>query len=349
MKDVIQKFLDRAVEDKVFPGCTCAIVSLEGVKYYCSGKKSVYPNEEKNSIDTIYDLASLTKVICTTTIILKLIQEKKITYYTKVSEILLDFQNEDICIYHLLTHTSGLPADLGWDFHISKEQIYKDIYHYSNRPLTLGDINYSDIGFMLLGEIIEKITNKSLDKAFLEYVVYPLDMKNTMYCPRKDIQEYIAPTEICHYTGELLKGIVHDRKARCCHNVAGHAGVFSNVEDLVSYVKMILHKGFFNHKQYLDSQYIDDMAKCWAETDGLKRGIGYLINSDKGIFSKMNSVSTIVHTGFSGTSLLIDIEKHIGIILLSNRIHPSRDNTKILEWRKLFHEYVMNNMREIKL
>ena len=77
MKDVIQKFLDRAVEDKVFPGCTCAIVSLEGVKYYCSGKKSVYPNEEKNSIDTIYDLASLTKVICTTTIILKRIKKKR--------------------------------------------------------------------------------------------------------------------------------------------------------------------------------------------------------------------------------------------------------------------------------
>lgn len=340
MQRNIQNFLNEAVKDGVFPGCVCAIINNEQVQYYVSGNKSIYPSAEPLDKGTLYDLASLTKVVSTTPLILKLIQEKKISYQTPVFQILPQFQNKEVTIQHLLCHTSGFPADLGWKFGIEKNIILEDIYNFARNVKPEEKVIYSDIGFILLGEIIAKITHGRLEVASRKYVFEPLEMDNTTYLPEQ--VEKCAPTEICPYTHELLKGVVHDRKARCFGGVAGHAGVFSSIEDLVHYVIMILNDGVYNGHVFLDKCYIDDLFKKNTREGQVPRSIGFLCYDENGFFSKKNSIHTIGHTGFSGTSLVIDRDKKTGIILLSNRIHPYRENNKILEWRKKFHDFIMS-------
>lgn len=341
MKQELQLFLKNAVDEGVFPGCVCAIVTDKQVDYYCEGFKSIYPIKQENCLNTLYDIASLSKVVATTPMILKLIQTNQLTYQTKVNEIIPEFKNDKITILDLLTHTSGLKADLGWPLGTSKQEMFNDICSYAKSVVCHGEVIYSDISYMILGWIIEKITCKSLDQIIKEEIFLPLNMTHSYYCLDKSHQQKAAPTEISPYTHQLIQGTVHDRKAQNCNGIAGHAGVFTNIYDLVNYTQMILNDGKFNHQVFLEKRYIDDMFKCLTNKGQVPRGIGFLTYDSDGIFSKYHSYHTIGHTGFTGTSLFIDRENRIGIILLSNRIHVSRTNNKILTWRKLFHDKVM--------
>lgn len=341
MKQELQLFLKDAVEEGVFPGCVCAIVTDKQVDYYCEGFKSIYPIKQEIHLNTLYDIASLSKVVATTPMILKLIQTSKLTYQTKVNEIIPEFKNDKITILDLLTHTSGLKADLGWPLGTSEQEMFNDVCSYARLVVPHGEVIYSDIGYMILGWIIEKITYQSLDQTIKEEIFIPLNMTHSYYRLNESLKKQVAPTEISSYTHQLIQGTVHDRKAQNCNGIAGHAGVFTNIYDLVNYTQMILDDGKFNHQVFLEERYIKDMFQCWTSEGQIPRGIGYLTYDSTGIFSKYHSHYTIGHTGFTGTSLFIDKENRIGIILLSNRIHVSRTNNKIITWRKLFHDKVM--------
>lgn len=341
MNKDIQKYLDESVKNDIFPGCACAILKNDSIDYYCSGYKSIYPKQEKNNIDTLYDLASLTKVVATTPAILKLIQDDLLSYETCVHDIIPQFRNREMTIFHLLTHTSGLPADLNWDIYDNRYKIIEDICQVSENVLPNGHVIYSDLGYILLGIIVEEISKMPLDQFVYRYVFKPLQMTNTHYCIDTQKRVYCAPTEICIYTHKLLRGEVHDRKARCFNGIAGHAGVFSNVFDLAHYVRMILNNGVYDDKVFLNEQYINDMFTCITPKSEVPRSVGFLTYSNDSIFSKYSSTKTIAHTGFTGTSLYIDRENQIGIILLSNRVHPTRENKLIIPWRKNFHDYIM--------
>lgn len=337
----IEKFLQNAVQTDVFPGCCCAIIRPDKTDYYCVGNKAIEPDIEENEMDTLYDLASLTKVVGMLPVILKLIQDGLLTYDTKVSSIIPTFTNSTITILDLLTHRSGLPSDLGWGNEADKKKMIDDICAYAKNVKRNNEVIYSDLGFMMLGVIAETITNTSLDELVQKYVTIPLKMERTRYCPKPSLKKQCAPTEDSLRFQCLLRGEVHDRKAHFMQGISGHAGLFSNIYDLEKYTRMLLGGGIVDGQVYLKQNFIVDMYTSQTPSLNIHRGVGFLTFDEEGIFSCLNSKKTMVHTGFTGTSLLVDIENQIAILLLSNRIHPSRNNTKILNWRKEFHHFVM--------
>lgn len=340
----IEQFLKESVNRNIFPGCCVAIIHDQTTEYYCVGYKATYPYQEANKIDTLYDLASLTKVVGTTPAILRFIQSGGIHYHTPVYTIIPEFKNRDITLFHLLTHTSGLPADFDWEMTENKEVIIQRICEFSNQVVPEKEVIYSDLGYIILGYILEKISNQSLDQVIESQVLKPLEMYDTKYCPTQINK--CAPTEYSSYVHHILQGEVHDHKAIMMNGIAGHAGLFSHIFDLEHYAQMILDNGKYKNQTFLEEQYIHDMFTNFSLKNQVPRGIGFLTYTPDSLFSSLNSTKTIAHTGFTGTSILIDQENQIAIIVLSNRVHPTRENTEILNWRREFHDFVMKHIND---
>lgn len=341
IKEEFKNIIDDCCLRGIFPGANLCVIRGEDEFFISSGYKSIIPQEEKNQIDTIYDIASLTKVVVTTTLIMQLIDKKYISLDTRVFEILPEFKEKDITILDLLTHTSGLPADIKLDLNVNKEIITKKIFECEKSYEKNTKVIYSDLGFIILGLIIERILKIDLDKAAIKNIFNPLGMKDTGYCPKSEIVKRIAPTEISPHFNKLLRGQAHDRKAYLMNGVSGHAGVFSTINDLSKFARMILHNGELDGNKILGEESVDKLFLKATPDGQINRGLGYLVYDERGDFSKYNSIKTIYHTGFTGTSMLIDKEKELVIILLSNRVHPTRSNIRIIEERRKIHERIM--------
>lgn len=325
----------------VFPGANVAILLDDDEYLFSVGKKSILPKEELNGIDTIYDMASLTKVLVTTTLTMKLIDIGKLKLDTLVKDVIPEFKNKNINIFDLLTHTSGLPADIKLDLSADKETIRRKIYYCDSIYEKNTKVLYSDIGFILLGFIIEEIVGKPLDIVSKEFIFTPLNMDDTSYLPDSKLVDRCAPTENSPHFRKILRGEVHDRKAYLMGGVSGHAGIFSDINDMSKFARMILNGGEYNKKRILSEKSVESLFKRQTPIGEINRGLGYLTFDVRSPFSTMNSSESIFHTGFTGTSLLIDKGNKISIIVLSNRVHPTRENIKIIEERKKIHEKIM--------
>lgn len=334
MKDYLLKL----VKDKVFPGCNYAVIA-DDIEIDSVGNKSLIPNIEPNNTDTLYDLASLTKVVVTNTLITKLLQENKINLNDKVKKYLPDFKHEDITIFHLLTHSSGLPADIDWKECNNRQELIKSLYDKNLIYKTGEDVIYSDLGFIFLGFIIEKIYNKSLDVIASEEIFKPLNMNDTSFNPKD--KDRCAPTEITSDRG-VVRGFVHDEKAYILGGICGAAGLFSTVSDLVKFTNMILNDGKIGDKIFIEKQYID----LWFQPivigkQGNIRSIGWCMGKDS-MAGNLCSDNTIYHAGFTGNTLVIDRDNKIGFVFLSNRVHPTRDNKLLITERKNISNYLFN-------
>lgn len=338
-----------AIKNEVFPGANYCLVA-DQVYLNSFGNKSLYPNQEINNIDTIYDLASVSKVISTTTAIMLLLEAGKIRLYDAVSLYLPRFRHSDIVIWDLLTHTSGLPADVHRANKIkSKEELLEQIYGCDLVYPKNTKIVYSDIGFMLLGFIIEEVSKMSLNVFAKQNIFDKLEMFDTGYCPQKKLR--CAPTELRNdeiYHG-YLQGDVHDEKAYILGGVAGHAGVFSTAKDLSHFIKMILNDGIYNGKQFLSKPTIDLLytkqveVKNGMSLDVDSRGLGWIVKGNYSSAGDLASPNTILHTGYTGTNIFIDRTNKVGFALLSNRVHPTRENVKIIPFRAKVGNYVISH------
>ncbi len=336
----IKQYLEDSIERGVFCGCHVYIKDHNEEAYFILGNKSIYPTVEVNDENTIYDLASLTKVTVTTPLVLKLVEKNMISLNQSVHSILPRFQCEEVTIQHLLTHTSGLPADTKLPLDSDKLVILDAIYSIS-KDLEVGKkIVYSDLGFILLGEIIETVTHTSLDKLCQEWLFKPMEMYETTYCPSASLYERCAPTEDSPVLNKVIRGEGHDRKCRMMKGVSGHAGLFSTIYDLSHYVKMLLSGGKYKDQTILSSTSIELLYQNKTGNIEGNRGIGF-INSDPIPITPYHSKRAIMHTGFTGTSMMVDFDKDLAVVVLSNRIHPSRENTLILDWRNQFYEFLM--------
>ena len=332
---MIQNLLNKAVEDGVFPGCTACVYANGKLEFFVAGNKENIPNEIVNTIETSYDIASLSKVVSTSMIAMQFIQEGKLSYDTTIQSILPEFRYNDITIFHIMTHTTGLPADHQWKLGSSKEEIIHDCLTFDLVAPTGTKVIYSDVGYILLGLILEKVGNKPLYILAKEMVFEPLGMHNTSYQANMDT---VCATEVNpFFLNRLMKGEVHDRKANMMGGVAGHAGVFSDIEDMSKYLMMLVDQ----KEIILKKHQFQDLMTTQTPVGEISRGIAYLTKDLESPFSELNSDYSILHTGFTGTSIMVDFEKKIGCVLLSNRIHPTRENKKIIEWRKTFHDCVM--------
>lgn len=348
----LDHLIEKAISDGAFPGANYALI-IENDTYFGSfGNRALYPNVEENSINTVYDMASLTKVMGTTFAILRLVEEGKLRFYTSVKSILPEFMHEEVTVWDLLTHTSGLPADIkGAKLLASREETIDRVFH---KPLIYPrntKIVYSDVGYILLGFIVEKISNMELNWFITNEVFVPLNMKESCYNPY-DIT-LVAPTEAREdkvFQG-MLRGRVHDEKAYILGGVAGHAGMFSTVKDAANMMHMILNKGKFEGKQVFSEATIDLLFKTQVEEpngfakETNKRGIGWIIKGSYPSSGDLASDETIIHTGFTGTNMWIDRKNRIAFCMLTNRVHPTRDNLKIIDFRARVGNYILANYK----
>ncbi|MDO9628846.1 MAG: serine hydrolase domain-containing protein [Acholeplasmataceae bacterium] len=350
MYSEIKELLKRGVEENLFPGASYCIVHGNG-EVFCDfvGYKSLIPEKIMNQGNEIYDVASLTKVISTTTMVMKLIENGRLSLDTRVSSILPEFKHKEITIYHLLTHTSGLPADISRASRLKgKDEVLNRVYEMELIYSTGKNIVYSDIGFILLGWIIESLTKMSLDTYSSLMIFRPLEMNDTSYHPNR---ERCAPTEFRAddvYHG-MLQGIVHDEKSFALGGEAGHAGLFSTAKDISKFILAVLQNKFVLNTKYLDELFPLREEKPNLNNDILTRALGW-DKPQKGSSAgdKLSLYDSIIHTGFTGCNMFIDKKNQLGFVLLSNAVHPRRDMNQIIKLRNKIGNMIFSEWEENK-
>jgi len=301
------------------------------------GKASAEPVLALAQRDTIYDAASLTKVVATTPAIMLLHQRKQLDINDPVKKHIHEFDGEgreEVTIKHLLTHTSGLRPDIsvkGWEGHT--ECIAKCVSE--NLRAKPGEkFIYSDINFQLLDEILRRITNQRLDIFCEKEIFGPLKMHDTGYNPPTEKIARVAPTTVTE--GKVLQGIVHDPRARKTQGVAGHAGLFTTAPDLARYARMLLQKGVIDGVHLFKPATVDLMTSVKTPPTLLaRRGLGWDI--DTGYSSPRGSLfplGSYGHSGFTGTSMWIDPFSKSFVIFLCNRVHPTEKGPSIIPLRR---------------
>jgi uncharacterized protein YbbC (DUF1343 family)/CubicO group peptidase (beta-lactamase class C family) len=325
--------VEQAIKDKKLPGAVVLIGRGDRVYYRKAiGHRALEPAVEPMTLDTIFDLASLTKVIATTTSVMKLVEEGKIRLSDRVSTFVPGFERHgkaDITIRHLMTHTSGLRPDLDlaepWTGYDTAIELAID--EVPTAPPGARFV-YSDINYELLGEIVRRVSGMPLDEYAATNIFAPLGMKDTRFRPPVSLRPRIAPTEKCTAPcaeGETwLRGDVHDPTARRMGGVAGHAGLFSTADDLSIFCRMLLNGGTYNGVRILSPLTVAKMtAPATAPGEANVRGLGWDIDS---AFSsnrgELLPIGSFGHTGFTGTSVWIDPLTREFVIFLSNRVHP---------------------------
>jgi len=344
--------IDSAINNKVFPGAQIFISKSGSIIASKSfGHHTYDKNAKLVTNESIYDIASLTKVITISPIIMKLVAMKKIGLNHTLDQFYSDIDDEkkDITITHLLTHSSGLKPFVEYykTDKITRDLIIQDIL---GRKLDFSPgkkFQYSDLGMILLMDIIEKITGVPLEKISNDWIYEKLDMKNTMFNPNIAFLDRIVPTEYDSiFRKKLVQGIVHDENAFLLGGVSGHAGAFSTAEDLGKFGQAMLNKGSWLGNRYFRSTLIRKFTKRQNIPVGSERALGWDTPSRNGRSSAgdLYSNNSFGHLGFTGTSIWIDPENEVIIVLLTNRVHPTRKNNGIYGIRRVFHNYVMESI-----
>ncbi len=326
--------------ETTFPaGFNLAVVQRSGVVMRAWGgyANTLHPRALTES-DTVYDLASLTKVVSTTTLALWLEDQKLWKLTQPVVEWLPAFERRDITLRHLLTHTSGLVAHRPF-FHLGRHPraVRRAVYDEAQHGTPGSRVVYSDLNFMLLGWAITACTNETLDRLFRRVVAAPLDMVDTRYRPGARERARSAATE---FDGDqrlvpgLVHGEVHDGNAWSLGGVAGHAGLFSTASDLSLFVGSLLAP---RQNPILSASVQARMARYHAGHQPDERGLGWRIEP-RGWGSWPEG--TIWHTGFTGTSLLVSPRADLAVVLLSNAIHPTRDLVRQADFRAGVHRAI---------
>lgn len=357
----------------VFPGAVLLVARGGEVLYFKSfGYRSIVPEENGLDPDTVFDVASLTKPIITTTLIMQLIDRGQLTLDRRVSRILQTFSvhgKERITVRHLLNHSSGYPGYAPYYKQIARasegeragimtsrgavEMVYNEIVRARTENPPGKVAKYSDIGFILLGHLIEVLHGgQPLDKIALKNIIAPLQLPSTGYVDLskmkrrglEPVTDMIAPTAECPWRERILCGEVHDDNAWAMGGVAGHAGLFSTARDVHAFATEMIE--CYHGRGGLVSQ--DTVRKFWTldnSIEGSSWALGWDTpspeNSSSGRYFSRNSVG---HLGFTGCSLWIDPDRELDVVLLSNRVHPTPENNLIREFRPLVHDLVMETL-----
>ncbi len=347
----VDSLILRSIKNDAFPSAQISILKDGKTEYIKSyGNLTYETNSQICNLNTLYDIASLTKVIATTTAIMLLYDAKKISLSDKVSKYISEFANngkENITLENLLLHNSGLERfELFYERTNNSDSILKWIYN-SKLVYKTGDSTlYSDLGFIVLGKIVEKISKISLDEFCKKNIFQKLEMKNTMFVPKSYSKknENIAPTENDKkFRKQIVKGVVHDETSYLLKGVSGHAGVFSNVSDLSNFMKMIMNYGKYNGNIFIKEKTIELFTKRFSHLSS--RAFGWDTKTVGGYSASGNlfSKNSFGHTGFTGTSIWCDKDRNLCVIFLTNRTFPSRENRKIVEVRANLHDAVVRS------
>lgn len=349
------QIVENAIADKVTPGATVAIGYRGKVSLHAFGNLSYAANSAAVDSRTMYDIASLTKVLVTTTLAAKLVEGDfpiPLDLDARIERYLPEWASgpqpewrQQVTVRHLLTHTSGLPAFKEyWRTSKGKQdtlgRIFAEPLEYEPGTKEI----YSDLGIILMTEIIERLTGRTLDDLAKTYIFTPLGMKDTMYRPPKKLWAWIAPTEIDNnFRRRLVQGEVHDENAYAIGGVSGHAGVFSTAPDLAAFCQMLLNGGVYGHRRILRRATIAQFTAP-QHLSGGTRTLGWAVPTENSSSGHYYSSHSFGHTGFTGTSIWIDPDRQLFVVLLTNRVHPTRENQKIQQLRPAFHDAVMQTL-----
>ncbi len=339
----IAPVVESAIQAKKIPGAV-VLIGHEGQLVYrkAFGQSSLVPERRAMTTTTIFDMASMTKVIATTTAVMQLVEQGKIVLSAPVSDYWPEFKQngkELVTIRELMTHYSGLPPDLplkpAWTGYDTAMKMI--VAAKLNVPPGTRFI-YSDINFETLGEIVRRVSGEPLDVYCTEHIFKPLGMKDTLFTPPVSLRGRIAPTQYEHGTsGPVLLGVVHDPTSRFMGGLAGHAGLFSTADDVSIFAQMLLNGGTYNGVRILSPLSIEKMTEPQTPPNKMVlRGLGWdldspLVSNNGGRVGdlyisnrgELFAVGSYGHTGFTGTSIWIDPVTKTYVIVLTNRVHPN--------------------------
>jgi uncharacterized protein YbbC (DUF1343 family)/CubicO group peptidase (beta-lactamase class C family) len=322
--------INQALAQKRMPGAVLVVGHAGKVVYRKAyGNRSEVPNVEPMTIDTIFDVASLTKIVATTSSLMKLFEQGKFRLSDKITQYIPEFQGgkSDITIRNLFTHFSGLKPDVPLNTPWSG---YETGIHLACTTAPDGPPEtrfvYSDINFILLGELVHRLSGQMLNDYARANVFAPLKMKDSIFLPPPALLPRIAPTERLAGTDHILRGVVHDPTARNMGGVAGHAGLFSTADDLARFAQMMLNRGEFEGARLVNPFTIERFTEPQSPPDQpILRGLGWDVDSplsrNRG---ELFPIGSFGHTGFTGTSIWIDPSTQTYVILLANSVHPSQ-------------------------
>lgn len=360
----VDDLVAEAIKEGVFPGATYVVGNKSKVLHRrAQGRHTYCPESNETALDTVWDLASVSKVVGTTTGAMLLYDEGKLDFDQPVAEVIPEFGQNDkskVTVRNLLLHDSGLVAFRAYQRTAkTPEEVIEAIYAEKLAQPIGQKMVYSDLGMITFGKFIETLSGRTFTAFLNERVFEPLGMGTTMYAPVDQIRERCAPTEgIEPWRADLrklrgrdtetvrklerqpdgtswIKGEVHDPNAMVLAGVAGHAGLFSTGDDLAKFMTMMLNKG----RDLIKSSTIDLFTR--RQSDRSSRGLGWDTNAgNRSSAGSLFSELSFGHTGYTGTCVWGDFENQTYAILLTNRVHPTSENTKIIQLRPRFHDAV---------
>lgn len=328
-----QKRIEQFRQEGIYPGATYEFITPKQAEKHALGLAQIIPQKIKMREDMLFDAASLTKVVCTTTVVLKLLEKGKIELDQPLHKYLPEFVNQTITLRHLLTHTSDIQTYIPHRDQLNQAQL-REAYLGLQPGAELGKkVQYTDAGTILLGFMLEEMYQMPVIEIFQNEVLTPLEMSNSRFLPGP--AENIVSTENIPELG-VLKGVTHDPKARVLAEHAGNAGLFTNLADLEKFTHMFLNQGQVNGQTFLKTSTIDDLLKDWTPAGKGGRSLGWKLLQDK-----KDSHPMLFHTGYTGTFLLIDIIEQSAFIFLSNRVHPEDHRKLYIEKRNEILDYYL--------
>jgi len=341
----LDTLMRRAVRDSVFPGASLAVVQHGKTVFHRSYGHFTYdPKSVPADTSTIYDAASLTKAVVTTSIVMQLAERDSLDIHAPVSRYRPEFASNGkgrITIEQLMRHQSGLRAHTYFaESCTTPDDLFRAIDHDSLAYAPCTKTVYSDLNFMLLGNIVETLTGKSLASNFRARFSAPLGMRSTMFTPEPCYRNRIAPTgEDGIWKLDRPRPLVNDQNAALVGGVSGHAGLFTTTGDLDRLVRMLMNGGELDGRRYIKASTI----RTFLKKGDAPRALGWDLVTPGGGSSagERFSASSWGHLGFTGTSIWVDPKRELAVILLSNRVWPSPDNIKIRKFRPLLHNTVV--------
>lgn len=335
---IVDDLINEAILRQDFPGAVLLVVRKgKTVWRKAYGQSQWVPEKAPMEVSKIFDMASITKPVATATSVMMLVEQGQLRLWDKVTDFVPEFAaysdeegqaGEDARLWHLLTHTSGLPPytdaeDLRdiYGYPITLESMVDHIAHLGKLNPPGEEFHYSCLGFITLSYIVKKVTGLTLDQFSREHIFDPLGMHHTFYNPQEEFLPLCVPTQV--YDGVPLRGVVHDPLARLLGGVSGNAGLFSTADDLAIFARMLLNHGSLDGKRILSPLAVDRMTEVFRIADFSGRGLGWDLESDYATNQgDLFGPKTFGHTGYTGTSLIVDPDTETIVIFLTNRVHP---------------------------
>ena len=365
----VAKSFDEAVADGVFPGAVVLVGKDDDVVYeQAFGSRSLLPNKTPMRLDTIFDLASLTKPLATAVAIMLLIRERKMRLDDQLTRVIPMYGvlGKSLTTFrHLLNHSAGLPAWKAFFEDIIKNEksgrinfiasraaknyVYEQIHREKSVTPPGSQSVYSDLGFIILAEAVEVLTGNTFDRFCQERIFKPLGLRSTGFVDLtqlrtrrlQPVEEVIAPTENCPWRKKILCGEVHDDNAYAMGGVAGHAGLFSSAHEVHAFL-VRMSQCLHGKDSFLPQAVVQEFLTRGSSPKDSNFALGWdTPSAAKSASGTLFSSRSVGHLGFTGCSIWWDLEKNCHVVLLTNRVHPSRKNDKIKDFRPQIHDQIM--------